>query len=235
MVLFLQTPWWLCWSTKKIVLFCYLVWSFSHQIDGFPILALATESYLKSNLLWALVKWPYNYCIWGIDSYIEEKVSLKIKCRLCVYWIWQHLLTPLPIKALKFTKDNQWINFRNNLHQGYYSVQRSFIPNNKIYNQSIEGPEKNPWKGPWTRYLGPQDYEETSWQYLSALVVIFTEHIVFPERTWQDLRYCSYVPVAYKLIHLMTCHKHTLGITSYNFHLWNLHPVFFFPPLIFLT
>ena len=38
---------------------------------------------------------------------LEEKLSLKIKCMLTVFQISQHLLNPLPIKDLKFTKDNQ--------------------------------------------------------------------------------------------------------------------------------
>lgn len=38
---------------------------------------------------------------------LEEKLFLKIKCMLAVYQIRQHLLSPLPIKDLKFTRDNQ--------------------------------------------------------------------------------------------------------------------------------
>lgn len=35
---------------QRDLAFCYLVRSFSHQIDGFPVLPLATQGYLKQHL-----------------------------------------------------------------------------------------------------------------------------------------------------------------------------------------
>lgn len=60
-----------------------------------------------SNNAWTPIKWSY-ITIFVKTEILEEKLSLKIKCMLTVFRILQHLLNPLPIKDLKFTKDNQW-------------------------------------------------------------------------------------------------------------------------------